>query len=122
MLNNLKKISQWKKEKDKSRKSCHAQVMMINILFLLMTVACMVALIPEFNTLLNMAQQSNALNCQSYYYNGNPNNTLSYNASLPTNTLACLSIDLYLPYIIMAVLIAGVSRVLLGRITTDSGI
>jgi len=118
MLNNLKKISQ----KRKDRKSCHAQVMMINLLFLLMTVAVMIALIPQFNTLLNMAQQSDALNCQGYYYNGDVNNSLSHNNSLPTNTLACLSIDLYLPYIIMAVLIAGVSRVLLGRITTDSGI
>ena len=119
MLNNLKKISQWKKEKSRNKRG---QILMINLLFLLMSVAVMIALIPEFNTLLNMSQQSTALNCQGYYYNGNPNNTLSYNASLPTNTLACLSIDLYLPYIIMAVLIAGVSRVLLGRITTDSGI
>ena len=116
MLNNLKKISQTKKMNQRG------QVMMINLLFLLMTVAVMIALIPEFNTLLNMAQQSNALNCNGYYYQGDPNNTLSHNNSLPTNTLACLSIDLYLPYIIMAVLIAGVSRVLLGRITTDSGI
>ena len=98
------------------------QVMMINLLFLLMTVAVMIALIPQFNTLLNMAQQSNALNCQGYYYQGNVNSSLSYNASLPSNTLACLSIDLYLPYIVMAVLIAGVSRVIMGRITTDSGI
>ena len=112
-MNKLKKIS---------HKNKRGQVMMINILFLLMTVAVMVALIPEFNTLLNMAQQSNALNCANYYYNGDPNNTLSYNSTLPSNTLACLSIDLYLPYIVMAVLIAGVSRVLLGRITTDSGI
>jgi hypothetical protein len=119
MLNNLKKISQWKTEKDKNNRG---QILMINLLFLLMSVAVMIALIPEFNTLLNMAQQSDALNCQGYYYNGNANNSLSHNNSLPTNTLACLSIDLYLPYIIMAVLIAGVSRVLLGRITTDSGI
>lgn len=104
------------------RKKKKGQVMMINLLFLLMTVAVMIALIPQFSTLLNMAQQSNSLNCKGYYYNGNPSDTLSYNDSLPSNTLACLSIDLYLPYIVMAVLIAGVSRVLLGRITTDSGI
>lgn len=119
MLSNLKKISLKQKRKGMNKKG---QVMMINLLFLLLTVAVMVALIPEFNTLLNMSQQSNALNCQGYYYNGDVNNSLSYNATLPTNVLACLSIDLYLPYIVMAVLIAGVSRVLLGRITTDSGI
>lgn len=109
-------------KKMKQQMNKRGQVMMINLLFLLMTVAVMVALIPEFNTLLNMAQQSNSLNCNGYFFNGDPNNTLSYNSTLPSNTLACLSIDLYLPYIVMAVLIAGVSRVLLGRITTDSGI
>jgi len=116
MLNNLKKISQKKQMNNKG------QVMMVNLLFLLMTVAVMIALIPQFNILLNMGMQSNALNCKGYYVDGNINNSLSYNASLPTNTLACLSISLYLPYIVMAVLIAGVSRVILGRITTDSGI
>jgi hypothetical protein len=115
MLKNRKKIS-------RKQMNNKGQVMMINLLFLLMTVAVMVALIPQFSVLLNMAQQSNALNCQGYYYQGNPNSSLSYNISLPSNTLACLSIDLYLPYIVMAVLIAGVSRVILGRITTDSGI
>ena len=116
MLNNPKKILHKKQMNNKG------QVMMINLLFLLMTIAVMIALIPQFNILLNMGQQSDALNCKGYYVDGNENNSLSYNASLPTNTLACLSISLYLPYIIMAVLIAGVSRVILGRITTDSGI
>lgn len=110
-------------KKDKQREmNKHGQVMIINLLFLLMTVAVMVALIPQFNILLNMAQQSDALNCKGYFYNGNANHSLSYNDTLQSNTLACLSIDLYLPYIVIAVLIAGVSRVILGRITTDSGI
>lgn len=98
------------------------QVMIINLLFLVMTIAVMVALIPQLTTLLNLAQQSDYLNCKGYSYNGNPNSVYSYNASLKSNTLACISIDLYLPYIVMAVLIAGVSRVILGRITTESGI
>lgn len=98
------------------------QVMIINLLFLLMTIAVMVALIPELTTLLNLAQQSDYLNCKGYSYNGDPNSRFSYNDSLESNTLACISIDLYLPYIVMAVLIAGVSRVILGRITTESGI
>ena len=116
MLVKLKKISRGKKMNQRG------QVMLINLLFLFMTIAVMIALIPMFNTMLNMAQSSTALNCNGYYYNGDVNNTLSYNASLPSNVLACLSISLYLPYILLAVLIAGVSRVLLGRITTDSGI
>ena len=113
----LRKISTKKKRMNKK-----GQVMIINLLFLLMTIAVMIALIPELVTLLNMAQQSDYLNCKGYYYNGNPNHSLSYNNSLKPNTLACISIDLYLPYIVMAVLIAGVSRVIIGRITTESGI
>lgn len=115
MLIKLSKISRKKMNKK-------GQVMILNLLFLLMAIATMVALIPMFNILLNMSQQSNSLNCPGYYYQGNINHSLSYNVSLPTNTLSCLSISLYLPYIIMAVLIAGVSRVIMGRITTDSGI
>lgn len=106
----------------KTRMNSRGQVVIINLLFLLMTIAVMVALIPEFSSLLNTAQQSDYLNCKGYSYNGDPNNVLSYNTTLKSNTLACISIDLYLPYIIMAVLIAGVSRVILGRITTESGI
>jgi len=87
-----------------------------------MTIAVLVALIPELTTLLNLAQQSDYLNCKGYAFNGDPNNQFSYNSSLASNTLACISISLYLPYIVMAVLIAGVSRVILGRITTESGI
>jgi len=113
----LRKISTKKKRMNKK-----GQVMIINLLFLLMTIAVMIALIPELVTLLNMGQQSDYLNCEGYYYNGNPNHSLSYNNSLESNILACISIDLYLPYIVMAVLIAGVSRVIIGRITTESGI
>lgn len=112
----LRKIS------DKKSMNNKGQVMIINLLFLLMTIAVMVALIPELTTLLNLSQQSDYLNCKGYSYNGNPNSVYSYNASMKSNTLACISVDLYLPYIIMAVLIAGVSRVILGRITTESGI
>lgn len=104
------------------KKNNKGQVMIINLLFLLMTIAVLVALIPELTMLLNMAQQSDYLNCAGYRYQGDPNSRYSYNDSLESNTLACISIDLYLPYIVMAVLIAGVSRVILGRITTESGI
>ena len=98
------------------------QVMILNLLFLFMTIAVMIALISPLTTLVNQAQQSDYLNCRGYWYNGDNSSMYSYNASLKSNTLACLAIDLYLPYIVLAVLIAGVSRVIMGRITTDSGI
>jgi len=116
----LRKIST--KKTKRIEMNSRGQVMIINLLFLVMTIAVMIALIPELTTLLNMSQQSDYLNCKGYSYNGNPNSVYSYNGSLASNNLACISINLYLPYIVMAVLIAGVSRVILGRITTESGI
>lgn len=98
--------------KEKKRMNNRGQMIMIQLLFLLMTIAVLIAIIPAINALLNIAQQSDGLNCQGYSYNGNENNTLSYNASLASNTLACLSIRLYLPYVILIVLIGGVSKLL----------
>jgi hypothetical protein len=114
------KLAKCKKKKRKMNSK--GQVMIINLLFLVMTITVVIAMVPQLTTILNMAQQSDYLNCKGYYYRGNSNHTLSYNESLSSNLLACISIDLYLPYILLAVLIGGVSRVLLGRITTESGI
>jgi hypothetical protein len=88
------------------------QAIMINLIFLLLTIAVMVAMIPAINSILNIAQQSDNLNCSGYRYQGDVNHTLSYNSSLPANTLACLAIDLYLPYIVLAILIGGVTKLI----------
>ena len=102
-------------------KNKNAQAMAINILFLGMTIAIMVAMIPMFQTFLGMAQQSDGLNCPGYYKDGNTTATLSYNSSLETNTLTCLAIDLYLPYIVLAILIGGVGKLLAGRVGSSPG-
>jgi len=88
--------------------------MIINLLFLFMAIATVVALIPALSTILQMAQQSDGLNCPGYSYQGDPAAKLSYNDTLQSSTLACLAINLYLPYIVLAVLIGGVSRLLMG--------
>lgn len=89
-------------------------MIMINLLFLLMTIAVLVALIPALSDMLNIAQQSDGLNCKGYVYDGDVNHTLSYNDAKATNSLACLAINMYLPYIVLAVLIMAVSRLLAG--------
>jgi hypothetical protein len=95
------------------------QMIMINLLFLLMTIAVLVAMIPAMNAMMKIAQQSDGLNCAGYRHNGDANDSLSYNSSYQSNTLACLAIDLYLPYIVLAVLIGGVSKLIASR--TDFG-
>lgn len=76
-------------------------------------------MIPTLTFFINMAQQSNALNCYGYVYNGNPGATLSYNASLNNNQsgngLACSAIKLYIPYILLVFLIFGVSKMLYSK-------
>ena len=90
------------------------QMIMINLLFLLMTIAVLIAIIPALSDILSVAQQSDSLNCNGYVYGGDSGHALSYNASLQTNSLACLAINMYLPYIVLAVLIMAVSGLLVG--------
>ena len=103
---------EWKNNRAMNIKS---QMILVNLLIFVMIVAVLISLIPALNAMLNISQQSDSLNCAGYYVNGNPNATLSYNSSLATNSLACVAIRLYLPYIVLVVLIGGVSKLLLGR-------
>lgn len=92
------------------------QQIMVNLLLFVMLIAVLISLIPALSAMLNIAQQSDELNCAGYVDNGNPNSTLSYNSSLATNTLACVAIRLYLPYIVLIVLVGGVSKLLASRL------
>jgi len=96
------------------------QVIMVNLLLFFMALAVLVAMIPAMKAMLDITQQSDSLNCPGYTVNGDATNKLSYNASLSTSTLSCMAINLYLPYIILVVLVAGVTKLLSGRIG-DSG-
>ena len=92
---------------------------MLNLLFFLMALVVVVMFISPMNVFLNTAQQSDNLNCKGYIYGGNANHTLSYNSSLnggnSGSPIACLAISLYLPYILMVFLIAGVANILANR-------
>lgn len=87
----------------------------MNLLILFIVVTFLIALIPGFVEMQNMAQQSDNLNCAGYKYNGDATAVLSYNSSLATNSIACMAIKLYLPYIVLGVLIAGVALIFYGR-------
>jgi len=89
------------------------QMMIVNLLMLFMTISVAIAMIPALKATLNIAKQSNNLNCAGY--NDTTDTTLSYNASLATETTACLAINLYLPYILLIILIGGVTKLLYDR-------
>ena len=91
----------------------------INLLMLFISITFLVALIPGFVEMQNMAQQSDNMNCKGYAYNGDATHSLSYNATLAaggsTSSIGCMAIKLYLPYIVLGVLIAGVAMIFYGR-------
>jgi hypothetical protein len=87
--------------------------LMIALIMGFMAIAMLTALIPGFVEILDGAQNSEALNCVGYKYNGNAADSLSYNATIGTkSTIGCLSIKLYLPYLILAVLLGVVMYIL----------
>ena len=82
----------------------------MNLLLIFMSVTFFIALIPGFAELINMAQQSDSLNCVGYVYDGIPLHPLSYNATIGTqSSMGCMAIKLYLPYLVLGVLIASVA-------------
>jgi hypothetical protein len=88
----------------------------INLLMLFITITFLVALIPGFVEMQDLAQQSDNLNCVGYKYNGDANNAYSYNATIGTkSSIGCMAIKLYIPYIVLGVLIAGVALIFYGR-------
>ncbi len=92
---------------------------MLNLLFFTMAMAIVVSFISPMKTFVDMAQQSDNLNCRSYIFNGNVNHSLSFNSTLNAGAsgdpLSCIAIKLYLPYILLVVLIAGVAKLLYSR-------
>ena len=91
----------------------------LSLLFFLMALGVLVAFISPLNEFLDMAQQSDALNCKGFIFNGDVNHSLSFNDTLhggdSGSPLACLSLKLYLPYIFLVFLVAGLSAVLAGK-------
>ena len=92
---------------------------MISLLFFIMGLGVLIAFLNPINSFLDLAMQSDSLNCKGFIYNGNVNRTLSFNSSLDGGAsgspIACLTLKLYLPYILLIFLIGGIATVLSGR-------
>lgn len=83
---------------------------------LFISVTFLIALIPGFVEMQDMAQSSSSMNCAGYTDADTPAN--SYNATIGTkSSIGCMAIKLYLPYIVLGVLIAGVAMIFYGRQT-----
>ena len=92
---------------------------MISLLFFIIGLGVLIAFISPINSFLDMAQQSDGLNCKGFIYDGQVNHTLSFNSTIDGGAsgspISCLTLKLYLPYILLIFLIGGIAGVLSGR-------
>lgn len=90
--------------------------LIVNLFFFIFAVGMLVTFISPLMTFVNIAQQSDNLNCQGYLYNGDNSSSLSFNSTLnggqSGSPMGCIAIKWYLPYIIIVFLITGVASVL----------
>ena len=90
----------------------------LNFLLFILALGVVVAFISPINTFLDMAQQSDNLNCRGYIHLGNETNPLSFNDTMDGgesgSPLACIAIRLYLPYILLVFLVGGFFTVMAG--------
>jgi len=77
------------------------------------------ALVPVIKSQVDNARNYDSLNCvdTTRVCSGNPpTNTPCYNAIYAkTETVACAMIDLYIPYIVIIVLLAGAAKLMANR-------
>lgn len=91
---------------------------MLNLLFFMMALAILIVFISPLKSFINMANGNDALNCKGYIDEdangplGSTYQNASYDSSKNTDNLSCLAIKLYLPYLFMVFLIAGVGKLL----------
>ena len=94
----------------------------MNLMMLFVAITFLVALLPGFVDIIDMAQQSDNLNCAGYKYDGCDVDTCvySYNSTIGTkSSIGCMAIKLYIPYIVLGVLIAGVALIFYGKSTGE---
>tara|TARA_R100001132_G_C3197655_1_gene46597 strand:- start:231 stop:557 length:327 start_codon:yes stop_codon:yes gene_type:complete len=100
-------------------KGKQGQALMIGLLMLIFTLMILVTIMPVLNQILSQAQNSQNLNCAGY--NDTTTAGKSYNSSLPTNDIACLAIKLYMPYLVLAILLGSISRLIYRKRGGEAG-
>jgi len=85
------------------------QAIIMNLMFLVLTIAVFMAFIPVIQDFISEARGSDGLNCVSTTSLCNSGDAEPcHNASMDIQTTSCLVLDIYLPYIIIVVLLMGV--------------
>jgi hypothetical protein len=117
LLSKRQRISDKKGNLYKTKRS---QVIIVNIVLLVMALLVFMALIPVIKSQVDQARNYDSLNCKetdaTRICNTNGLQTPCYNASYAkTETVACAMLDLYIPYIVIIVLLAGAAKLMANR-------
>jgi len=97
------------------------QVIIVNIVMLVMALLVFMALVPVIKSQVDSARNYDSLNCKetdaSRICASNGLQAPCYNASYAkTETVACAMLDLYIPYIVIIVLLAGAAKLMANRL------
>jgi len=115
----LKGVGVFLKSTERRHKMNNKGNIMINLLFFIIGLGVLIAFISPINEFIDEAQTSQNLNCKGFIYNGDNSSTLSFNATANAGAsgspIACLTLKLYLPYILLVFLIGGLAGVLGGK-------
>lgn len=89
---------------------------MVGLLLGFMVVTMLITLLPAFVEMIDFSKGNTALNCRGYIDAGGDSENLTYNASIgQKSSIACLAMSLYIPYIVLAILIGLVVKILYER-------
>jgi len=99
------------------------QMVVVDIMILAMAVIVFIALIPAIKSILDTSRGCDSLNCAGYVDTdataascGSTNK--SYVTTLEEDTLACTIIDLQIPYLVLAVMVGLIAKLLHGRLSS----
>ena len=90
------------------------QMMIMSLMILVMVILVLTAFIPVIKQSFDTLKNQDSLNCKSSKYvcpTSSPGGWC-YNATRETETTTCLIVDIFLPYLVIAILIGGVAWVL----------
>lgn len=83
---------------------------------LVMALLVFMALVPVIKMSVDAARNYDSLNCKDTSRDCSTSSSPCYNASYAkTETVACAMLDLYIPYIVIIVLLAGAAKLMANR-------
>jgi hypothetical protein len=102
------------------KKNNKGQVIIVNIVMLVMALLVFMALIPVIKSQVDGARHYTSLNCVDTVRvcgaAGIGTSSPCYNSTYAkSETVACAMIDLYIPYIVIIVLLAGAAKLMANR-------